>query len=109
MARRKISVFYAWQSDRPTNINRQFIRKALDDAAGRITADAELGVDVLIDADTEGVVGTPPVTETILAKIAAADVFVPDLTFVAQTETGKLIPNPNVMIDDGYALRALTF
>ena len=109
MARRKITIFYAWQSDRPMDINRHFIRRALDDAAVRMTEDAELGVDVVIDADTEGVVGTPPVTDTILGKIAAADVFVPDLTFVAQTATGKLIPNPNVMIEYGYALRALTF
>ncbi len=28
---------------------------------------------------------------------------------MAKTETGKLIPNPNVMIEYGYALRALTF
>ena len=109
MARRNIIVFYAWQSDRPTTINRTFIRRALDEAAERITGDAGVGVDVLIDADTEGVVGTPPVTETILGKIAAADVFVPDLTFVAETDAGKLIPNPNVMIEYGYALRALTF
>ena len=109
MARRKIIVFYAWQSDRPTTINRNFIRKALDEAAKRITGDASVGVDVLIDADTEGVVGTPPVTETILGKIAASDVFVPDLTFVAETDAGKLIPNPNVMIECGYALHALTF
>lgn len=109
MARRKIIVFYAWQSDRPTKINRNLIRKALDEAAERITGDGRVGVDVLIDADTEGVVGTPPVTETILAKIAAADVFVPDLTFVAETDAAKLIPNPNVMIEYGYALHALTF
>ncbi|MFG1210920.1 hypothetical protein V5F72_00685 [Xanthobacter flavus] len=109
MARRKIIVFYAWQSDRPTAINRNFIRNALDKAAAQITGDPSSGVDVLIDADTEGVVGTPPVTETILGKIAAADVFVPDLTFVAETDTGKLTPNPNVMIEYGYALRALTF
>jgi hypothetical protein len=109
MARRKIIVFYAWQSDRPTRINRNLIRKALDEAAERITRDGSVGVDILIDADTEGVVGTPPVTETILGKIAAADVFVPDLAFVAETDAGKLIPNPNVMIEYGYALHALTF
>lgn len=109
MARRKIIVFYAWQSDRPTKINQNLIRKALDEAAERITGDGSVGVDVLIDADTEGVVGTPPVTETILGKIAAADIFVPDLTFVAETDAGKLIPNPNVMIEYGYALHALTF
>lgn len=109
MAKRKITAFYAWQSDRPQNINRNFIRKALDDAAARITADTSLNVEMAIDADTEGVVGTPHVTETILKKIEAADIFVPDLTFVAQTDEGKLIPNPNVMAEYGYALRALTF
>jgi hypothetical protein len=92
MARHEIIVFYARQSDRPTTINRNFVRKALDEAAERITGDASVSVDVLIDADTEGIVGTPPVTETTLRKIAAADVFVPDLTFVAETDAGKLIP-----------------
>jgi hypothetical protein len=108
VAIKKIIVFYAWQSDRPQNINRHFVRNALDAAAKRITEDPSIGAEVIIDADTEGVVGTPPVTETILRKIAAADVFVPDLTFVARTESDKLIPNPNVMIEYGYALRALT-
>ena len=109
MASRKIVVFYAWQSDRPPNINRNFIRKALDDAATRLTKDASIDAEVIIDADTEGVVGTPPVTETILKKIANADIFLPDLTFVAKTESDKLIPNPNVMIEYGFALHALTF
>ncbi|MEP3112122.1 hypothetical protein [Nisaea sp.] len=115
MSRRKITVFYAWQSDRPQNINRHFIRNALDEAAQRITEDAAIDAEVLIDVDTEGEVGTPPVTETILRKIAAADIFVPDLTFVARaeadktkTEADKLIPNPNVMIEYGYALKALS-
>ncbi len=109
MVRRKITVFYAWQSDRPPNINRHFIRKALDDAAKRLTEDPLLAADVAIDADTEGVVGTPPVTETILRKIGDADIFVADLTFVGETKAGKLIPNPNVMVEYGYALRALTY
>jgi hypothetical protein len=109
MSRRKITAFYAWQSDRPSKINKDFIRKALDAAARRITDDPKVDVDLVIDSDTEGVVGTPPVTETILRKIATADIFVPDLTLVARTEPGKLTPNPNVMVEYGYALRALTF
>ncbi len=48
-------------------------------------------------------------TETILKKIRSSDIFVPDLTFIAQTEAGKLTPNPNVMAEYGYALHALTF
>src|SRR5438270_8949827 len=60
----------------------------------------------MIDYDTEGVPGTPPVTQTILNKIALCDIFVPDVSFVARTESGKLVPNPNVMAEYGYALHA---
>jgi hypothetical protein len=103
---RKIVVFYAWQSDTPQRLNRYLIRLALGVAAKRLSQDADLNVEVLIDSDTQGVPGQPPVTETILKKIDACDVFAPDLSFVASTDGGKLIPNPNVMIEYGYALKA---
>lgn len=102
-------VFYAWQSDRPERFNRYLIRFALNLAAKNISADPNVGVRVRIDADTEGVHGHCPVTDTILKKIAVCDAFVPDLTFVASTEAGKLIPNPNVMLEYGYALKARSF
>ena len=102
-------VFYAWQSDRPERFNRYLIRFALNLAAKNISADPTVGIQVRIDADTEGVHGHCPVTETILKKIAVCDAFVPDLTFVASTEAGKLIPNPNVMLEYGYALHARSF
>lgn len=105
---RTITVFYAWQSDTPERFNRHLIRIALDEAAKRISQDAAMAVQVLIDSDTEGVPGQPPVTDTILKKIEGCDVFAPDVTFVATTEGGKLIPNPNVMTELGYALRAKT-
>ena len=99
-------VFYAWQSDRLERLNRHLIRFALNLAAKNISSDPTVGVRVLIDSDTEGVLGHIPVTDTILKKIAACDAFVPDLTFIAVTDAGKLIPNPNVMLEYGYALRA---
>jgi hypothetical protein len=99
-------VFYAWQSDTLQRLNRHLIRAALNLAARSISADPAMRIKVRIDADTEGVLGHVPVTETILKKIAACDAFVPDLTFVASTATGKLVPNPNVMLEYGYALRA---
>jgi hypothetical protein len=105
---RRIVAFYAWQSDRPAKINKDFIRKALDSAADRISADSSLGVELKIDSDTQGVPGTPPVTATILDKIDRCDLFIPDVTFVASTEDGKLVPNPSVMTEYGYALRAKT-
>jgi hypothetical protein len=106
---RKIKVFYAWQSDTVQRFNRHLIRMALDAAAKRISADAALQVEVEIDCDTEGVPGQPPVTETILKKISGCDVFIPDVTFVARTNAGKHIPNPNVMVEYGYAIKARTY
>jgi hypothetical protein len=105
---RKVTVFYAWQSDRPERFNRYLIRMALEVAARQISRDSALDVELRIDSDTQGVPGQPPVTETILRKIDACDIFAPDLTFVACTDGGKHIPNPNVMVEYGYALRAKT-
>ncbi len=99
-------VFYAWQSDRLERLNRHLIRFALNLAGENISNDANVGVRVRIDADTEGVLGHVPVTATILEKIADCDAFVPDLTFVSETDSGKLVCNPNVMLEYGYALRA---
>jgi hypothetical protein len=91
-------VFYAWQSDTLERLNRHLIRFALNLAAKNISDDPTTHVRVRIDADTEDVLGHVPVTDTILKKIAVCDAFVPDLTFVALTEVGKLVPNPNVML-----------
>jgi hypothetical protein len=99
-------VFYAWQSDTLERLNRHLIRFALNWAAKSISGAPAVSARVRIDADTEDVLGHVPVTGTILGKIAACDAFVPDLTFVAMTEAGKLVPNPNVMLEYGYALRA---
>ncbi|HWX35359.1 MAG TPA: hypothetical protein VNZ53_49055 [Steroidobacteraceae bacterium] len=105
---RKIIAFYAWQSDTPEQFNRQFMQIALEDAAKRITQDSALDVELVIDYDTAGVPGTPPISDTILKKIDGCDIFIPDV-FVARTERGKLLPNPNVMMEYGYALRAKTY
>jgi len=50
------------------------------------------------------VAGSPPIVDTILAKIAACDVFVPDVTFMPASGERRT-PNPNVMIEYGYALK----
>jgi hypothetical protein len=101
---RRVTVFYSWQSDRERKACKDFIRIAADDAAAAVSA--KLNAEVRIDSDTEGVAGTPPISETILRKIDECDLFLADVTFVAATGDGKLIPNPNVMGEYGYALRA---
>ena len=104
----KMTAFYAWQSDTAPKFNRELIDKALRDAAKRLSEDSSLAVEIMTDSDTQGVPGTPPITETVLKKIDGSEIFVPDVTFVGRTEAGKLLPNPNVMMEFGYALRAKT-
>lgn len=96
-----LTVFYSWKSDREQSCCKKFIRTAAEDAAKRLSV--ALGIDVKIESDTENVPGTPPITDTILRKIEECDLFLGDMTFVAQTGSGKNIPNPNVMGEYGYA------
>lgn len=107
------TAFYSWQSDLPNNTNRSFIESALSVALKELSKDTELieaerNGEITLDKDTEGVPGTPPITQTILNKISKCSVFVPDVSFVGQTNKGKMVPNANVMIEYGWALRSLT-
>jgi hypothetical protein len=87
---RRIIAFYAWQSDTPERFNRHLIQIALRDAAKRIT-DSMPDVELILDYDTAGVPGTPPISDTILKKIAGCDIFIPDVSFVARTSAGKFV------------------
>jgi len=103
------TVFYSWQSDRPGAVCRNFIERALQSAIDRLRANYEVDVsireDLELDKDTKDGPGTPAVFDTILKKIDAARVVVSDFTFVGQREDGRPIPNPNVLIEYGYALK----
>jgi len=104
------TVFFSWQSDRPNETGRQLIENALKQAIKAISKDTTLDPavrDLRVDKDTKGVPGTPPIMAIIFKKINQAAVFVPDLTFVAGRNQGEGIPNPNVLIEYGYALKRL--
>lgn len=99
-------VFYSWQSDLPNATNRGFIQQALESAAQKIATDASIAVEPVIDRDTQGISGSPDISATIFAKIATSDVFVADVSIAVRPPTGRVTPNPNVLIELGYALRA---
>jgi hypothetical protein len=105
----KLTVFYAWQSDTPSQFNRFLIRDLLNGAIKSIRNDASVEDAPRLDHDTRGVSGTPEITSTIFSKIKRCAVFVADVTFVgASISTAlngerKLIPNPNVMLELGFA------
>jgi hypothetical protein len=58
-----------------------------------------------LDHDTKGTPGMADIAAEILSKIAQSAVFVADVTPVGTTIAGKALPNPNVMIELGYALQ----
>ena len=105
-------VFYSWQSDLPNATNRTFILQALEDAAKVLRNDGSLQVEPVIDRDTAGVPGSPNISETIFGKIDQAKVFVCDISIINQNvrdhiSDARLTPNPNVLLELGYALKTL--
>lgn len=104
------TVFWSWQADLDPKVNRSLIRDALDAARG--SAQEELQLEepertIALDHDTKSARGMADIVGTIFEQVAKAAIFVADVTPVATSEAGKAVPNPNVMIELGYAMRAL--
>lgn len=102
------TVFWSWQSDYDENGCRYFVRDALKEAIKQ-TADAmklEPADRPSLDHDTKGAKGMVDIKSIILSKIERCSLFVADLTPIGKTEAGKWIPNPNVMIELGWAMHA---
>ena len=102
-----LTIFYSWLSDTPNKTNRNFIRAALEAAIRTIGKDLGPDDSLRIDQDTADVPGTPEIANTILRKIENAYIFLADLTMIARTNGEKQVPNPNVMIELGYAMRCM--
>lgn len=103
----KRTVFYSWQSDLPKRSNRSFIERALENSAKRIRSDGTLDVEPVIERDTDGVAGSPDIAGTIFEKIDRTDVFVCDISIINKGAGRRPTPNPNVLIELGYAVKTI--
>lgn len=102
-------VFYSWQSDLPSNTNHSFILTALEKACAGLKTEGGIAVEAVVDRDTLGLSGAPDISDAILSKIREADAFVADVSlinFSANSEC-RPTPNPNVLVELGYALAQL--
>lgn len=99
-----MNVFFSWQSD--ISKSRNFIHSSLKSAISQLNKDfllvePERSQDsirrhkVILDQDTQGILGIPEIASTILQKILKCDVFVADVSFV-----GKNNKNSNVYSAD---------
>src|SRR6266852_4646548 len=115
----RITVFYSWQSDLPNRTNRGFIEQALEKAIKAVRSSLVIekderpsDADILIDRDTQGVAGSPDIAYTIFDKIQNAAIFVGDVSIInshrkPSTEGFRPTPNPNILIELGYAANHL--
>jgi hypothetical protein len=97
------TVFYSWQSDLPNGTNRTLIERALNKAIESARGEASLQVELNLDRDTQDIAGTPEIANTIFEKIKAAQIFVADVSIINSGTQGRACPNPNVLIELGYA------
>lgn len=110
--KKEYTIFYSWQSDSKDK-SRNIIDKALKQAVDALKK--KYGVQVRIDHSTLGTAGMPSIDQTILRKIDACDIFICDLTPVVEynkiegngKQLTKQVPNPNVLIELGYAMSAI--
>jgi hypothetical protein len=116
-----MKIFWSWQSDTPGDIGRYLVRDAIKGAIAVLREphdieeplEREARESLDIDHDRKNVSGTPDLARTIQEKIAGAAVFVGDVTLVGETliekDGGKKkLINPNVAIEYGFALHALS-
>jgi hypothetical protein len=132
------TVFYAWQSDLDPKTNRFFVGDGLEKAVKLLKREG-LEVDPRIDQDARDCSGSPDIAAEILKKINKCRVFVADVSIInggavvlapGKNPGGVEVfslwekalerkpddlkrcrhsPNPNVMIELGYAARAHTW
>lgn len=100
----EITIFYSWQDTLPGNVTRNFIEEALHEAVKGISADETIKIKPRIDKDTDGVPGMVDIFNTILNKLREAEIVVCDISIINKGAP-KTTPNPNVLIELGYALR----
>ena len=104
-----MKIFYSWQSDLPNKENRNFIQDCVD----RVVKKYKDVIAIEADRDTKNETGAPDITTTIFEKINDSDLFIADISIINKSKLGifqgkyKPTPNPNVLIELGYAACAL--
>jgi hypothetical protein len=99
--RTDIVVFLVWQSDLPASRNQ--IGTVLRDLVESVTSEKGALYPVRIDAAVDVGDGAVRIDQNLLDRIISADAVVADVTPVYRA-FGRLTPNPNVLLEVGYAL-----
>lgn len=100
-------VFYSWQSDLPNPTNRTFLEECIKKALKELNMSDTYDIEFSLDKDTKGERGTPHIVETIFSKIEKSKLFIADVSIINSDYKNRKTPNPNVLIELGYAAKVL--
>lgn len=97
------TLFFSYQSD--TKHEYDFIKNILNNEVK--TNLSHNGIELNVDFGMRDVAGNPDLLRTMLIKGKECDIFLADLTYVAEFTNSngnhKFVPNPNVMLELGHA------
>lgn len=99
------TIFYSWQTDLDSKNHKNYIEKCLKMALKKLKTDALIYMDY--DRDTMGLNGSPDITSTIFDKIGKSALFVCDVSIINSFNQERKTPNPNVLLELGYAASKL--
>ena len=121
----QFTVFYSWQSDLPKETNQGIIQGAIRIASNKLEHEfKKTDLHIIIDEATSNLPGSPHIPSAIFDKISSADAFICDITTInkeaietiknlqategrTKPQEVRTVPNPNVMIELGYAIALL--
>lgn len=98
-------IFYSWQNDLECKTHHYYIENCIKKSLKIVKKEAKVIVDY--DRDTKGLNGSPDITTTIFDKIEKSVLFICDVSIVNQGTDNKKTPNPNVLIELGFAVHKL--
>jgi len=103
----KNAIFYSWQSDLPNGTNRSFLETCLNQVLENLRGIGDFQIELNIDRDTRNEAGSPDIVSTIFKKIDSAKLFVADISIINPKTDFRKTPNPNVLLELGYAAKSL--
>ena len=104
----KRTLFYSWQSDLNKKTNLNFIESCINNSIKELDSLKPVSIILTLDKATRNVTGSPDITESIFKKISRSNVFIADVSIINNLDKQtRKTPNPNVLIELGYAARTL--
>lgn len=101
------TIFYSWQNDLPAKSHRNYLDQCIRLALKALQKENDVHVYMEYDRDTMGLMGSPDITESIFDKIDKSVMFVCDISIINAGSEEKKTPNPNVLMELGYAVSKL--